>query len=274
MFSIFKTFMAVYETRSFSLAAKRLFVSQPTISHHIADLERELDCTLFLRNKRSATTPTPAADLLYAFSGQLIASWGKTSTAIQRVGDAEILSLTIGMSQSIAAVLFPRIAVALHRVYPHLHYDIQVSNSATVIKQLEGHKIDLGFIEQPLTLSGTQRFTLCRDQLVVAGTNTGTWITREHGSGMGYYIDQYLREQNITPRDTMTVNTNEMVLQLIKDGIGQALISDQIVPPNVPTQPTNAHFLRHFYLLQDEQTDWPHKKQITELICKTADTNN
>ncbi len=69
MFNLLRTFMAVYETRSFSLAAEHLFTSQPTVSHHIQQLEHELNVTLFERNKRSATVPTAAADILYDFSG-------------------------------------------------------------------------------------------------------------------------------------------------------------------------------------------------------------
>lgn len=83
MFNLLRTFMAVYETRSFSLAAEHLFTSQPTVSHHIQQLEHELNVTLFERNKRSATVPTAAADILYDFSGNMLAEWDKTKQALQ-----------------------------------------------------------------------------------------------------------------------------------------------------------------------------------------------
>jgi hypothetical protein len=68
----------------------------------------------------------------------------------------------------------------------------------------------------------------------------------------------------------MQVNTTSMVLQLLQNGVGQALISNKLVPSGVPVQEMGSHFLRHFYLLRDEQSDWPHKRQITELISRTA----
>ena len=99
--------MAVYETRSFSLAATHLFTSQPTVSHHIHQLEHQLKTTLFERNKRSATIPTAAAGILYTFSGNLLAEWEKTQEAIQNSQKDAIVDLHIGVSQSVAAVLFP-----------------------------------------------------------------------------------------------------------------------------------------------------------------------
>ena len=50
MFKRIQSFIAVYETRSFSKAAEQLFISQPTVSVHIKQLELQLNTTLFERN--------------------------------------------------------------------------------------------------------------------------------------------------------------------------------------------------------------------------------
>ncbi|MDU7280879.1 MAG: LysR family transcriptional regulator, partial [Leuconostoc citreum] len=49
MFKLLQTFVAVYETRSFSKAAAQRFISQPTVSVHIQQLEKELGAQLFHR---------------------------------------------------------------------------------------------------------------------------------------------------------------------------------------------------------------------------------
>lgn len=163
MFNLLRTFMAVYETRSFSLAAEHLFTSQPTVSHHIQQLEHELNVTLFERNKRSATVPTAAADILYDFSGNMLAEWDKTKQALQNTTATTTVTLHIGISQSVAAVLFPSLARDLKAAFPYLQFDVAVLNSLQVVNQLESRRLDLGFIEQPLTLKGATRTTLCTD---------------------------------------------------------------------------------------------------------------
>lgn len=270
MFNLLRTFMAVYETRSFSLAATHLFTSQPTVSHHIHQLEHQLKTTLFERNKRSATIPTAAADILYTFSGNLLAKWEKTQEAIQNSQKDVIVDLHIGVSQSVAAVLFSRIAAALKKAFPYLQYDVAVLNSLQVVKQLEGQHLDLGFIEQPLTLKGAVRTTLCTDQLIAAGWSTGTWITREEGSGMRYYTTAYLQAAGISPQHMMTVNNNAMLLALVQQGVGQALLSDQVALGNAPAQAVGPQFQRHFYLLQNPTANWPHKQAMLDKIVEAA----
>lgn len=61
MFKRIQSFIAVYETRSFSKAAEQLFISQPTVSVHIKQLELQLNTTLFERNGRTELVPTTNA---------------------------------------------------------------------------------------------------------------------------------------------------------------------------------------------------------------------
>lgn len=270
MFNLLRTFMAVYETRSFSLAAEHLFTSQPTVSHHIQQLEHELNVTLFERNKRSATVPTAAADILYDFSGNMLAEWDKTKQALQNTTATTTVTLHIGISQSVAAVLFPSLARDLKAAFPYLQFDVAVLNSLQVVHQLESRRLDLGFIEQPLTLKGATRTTLCTDQLTVSGWPTGTWITREEGSGMRYYTTAYLQTTGITPKHLMTVNNNAMLRALVQNGVGQALLSDHIAPPDAPQQAIGKKFQRHFYLLQKPSAHWPHKQAMLDKIIDLA----
>ena len=138
------------------------------------------------------------------------------------------------------------------------------------MNQLESRRLDLGFIEQPLTLKGAIRTTLCSDQLTVSGWPTGTWITREEGSGMRYYTTAYLQTTGITPKHLMTVNNNAMLRALVQNGVGQALLSDRIAPPDAPQQAIGKKFQRHFYLLQKPSTHWPHKQAMLDKIIDLA----
>ena len=52
-----EAFVQVAEEGSFSKAAKELFLTQPTISAHIASLEKELNVRLFIRNTKEVSCP-------------------------------------------------------------------------------------------------------------------------------------------------------------------------------------------------------------------------
>jgi len=64
-------FTAVYEELSFTAAAKRCFVAQPSISAAIQSLETELDRKLFVRHP-SGVTPTRAGNKLYPYASKLL----------------------------------------------------------------------------------------------------------------------------------------------------------------------------------------------------------
>ena len=53
MFEWIKTFIAVYETKNFSAAAKQLYISQPTVSLQIKKLEQHFSIKLFYRNENN-----------------------------------------------------------------------------------------------------------------------------------------------------------------------------------------------------------------------------
>ena len=74
-------FCKVVEQRSFSKAAQAVYLSQPTVSSHIKDLEEHFDTQLVDRLSRRAT-PTKAGELLYGYAKRLIALRDKTESAM------------------------------------------------------------------------------------------------------------------------------------------------------------------------------------------------
>lgn len=265
MFPIFRTFMLVYELRSFSQAADKLFLSQPTVTNQISQLEKRLNTSLFVRKGKRIFKPTPSADILYKFANDLFYDWDQTESKIKNI-DNNLIKLKIGVSQSIACVLFPQIAQALQQNFPNIEYDLQVSNSMTIIKSLESRKLDFGFIEQPLSLSGFKRITLCNDQLVLAGVDNGTWLTREEGSGIGYYNFHYLQETGIKPTQVRLVNNNQLLIELIKNEVGQSLVSSKNNLEGIPLKEIGTKYLRKFFLLYDSNNDWDYRDAVIDLI--------
>lgn len=83
MFPLFETFIAVYETKSFTRASKYLFISQPTVTVRIRKLEEELGTSLFSRGQNQEVIPTEAAMHLYAPALKYIKSWEKLQAEIQ-----------------------------------------------------------------------------------------------------------------------------------------------------------------------------------------------
>ena len=74
-----ETFLAIIETRSFSKAAKRLHVTQSTISHRLASLENELNLQLVVRDQGiSVVELTPKGEELIPIAQRWVTLWKET----------------------------------------------------------------------------------------------------------------------------------------------------------------------------------------------------
>ena len=93
-----QSFTAVVRYRSFTKAAERLYLSQPTISTHIRNLEEELGTCLIVRTKRSVDV-TPRGQELYecacnilSLRDNLIRRWSSNESRIIQLGASTIPS--------------------------------------------------------------------------------------------------------------------------------------------------------------------------------------
>lgn len=93
-------FLAVFEENSVSAAARRCFISQPSVSAAIAALEAELGAQLFVRHRRG-TAPTPAAAQLYPVARRLVDEAGALRAAFRAPPTSR--QLTVGLMRSLDA---------------------------------------------------------------------------------------------------------------------------------------------------------------------------
>lgn len=249
MIKFFNVFQAVYETRSFSQAAEQLYISQPTVSVQIHQLEQTLGTPLFTRDHHGVS-PTAAADLLYQEGLVLTDRWQELVDQVQHATEPHV-TCRIGVSNTIAATQLPSIVAQLPpTVLQEFDCQLLLMNSAAIVDDLVAHNLEFGFIEQPLTASGITRQTFFTDQLVHAGDpKQPLWLLREAGSGVRHYTERYLAQHNLTPKQVMVVNNNDIIVRLLTQGIGQTIVSKNVLPPSVTYQPLGSQFTRQFYFL-------------------------
>ena len=265
MFNFLNSFRLVYETHSFSLAASQLFVTQPTVSNQIRQLEAQLKTQLFSRKGNSEVLPTNAAKILYESSTKLLAEWNVTKRTLKTIDKKRTLRLKIGVSQTIAQTILPELLERLHRYSPNLAINVSVSNSDTVLEKLNKHKINVGFVEKPVISPSLERVSIASDELVCIGTPTDVWLSREPGSGIYKYSEQYLLEMGVSPNKVIQVNETNLLIKLVRQGVGQTVISKRMAPNDVPITYLGPHFNRLFYLLYSK-TDYLLDTQFKKII--------
>ena len=115
-----EAFVKVTEGRSFSKAAKELFLTQPTISAHIASLEKELNTRLFVRNTKEVSLSEDGT-VLYEYAKQMVELERKIEYAFLHEEQDAPQCITIAASTIPAQYLLPRILARFSERYPKEH---------------------------------------------------------------------------------------------------------------------------------------------------------
>lgn len=243
MFKWLKTFRMCYELRNFSLAAEKLYISQPAVSNQLKQLEEELDCVLFVRTGKQEMTPTKAAEVLYGRVLNLADDWEETLHLMRGQTD-NILPCRIGASHTFAVYYLPTILNVMIAEFPMLSFEVEMLNSEEVLEGVEKHNYHLGFIEKPLVTGTSERIELLKDELVIAGPiDSDVWLSREETSGVYHYMDHYLTDHNLNPK-RMIIKNNEVIVRLLAEGLGTSIISKKALPEGVPFTELGEEYLR------------------------------
>ena len=269
-----ETFISVYQSRSFSIAAHELFVTQPTISVRIEHLERELGVQLFTRKYRQEIVPTEAGKVLYHQALQMRELWRETEDELRYVGDNDRHLIRLGFSQTLATTIAPRFLARARQITPALDWEVTVDNSEAVLSLIDNKKLDAGLIEKSM-LTDTSlvvRQELATDQLVRIGQPTGTWIIREPGSGIEHYTELFFNEYDVQPDHTIMLNRNDLILKLVDAGVGETIVSKSVLPADYPYEELNPHFERTLYFLNSKDMDKDMLAVILEAMKRVAGT--
>jgi len=159
------TFLAVEQTGSFTRAAVRLGIQQPTVSQQIRRLERQVGRTLVLRDTHSVAL-TADGEAMAGFARNIIAA--SEQAAAYFSGDRPSGRLRIGIADDLALTRLPQILRDFRRDNPLVDFDLRVDQSGLLHQRLERDRLDVFIGKRP---AGEQRGQLVkRERMVWVGT--------------------------------------------------------------------------------------------------------
>lgn len=125
-------FLAVAEEGSFSGAAKRLALTQPTVSFHIDNLEKRLGCPLVERTAKG-TTLTVYGQVLYDNTGKADALLTAAESQLRAMAAGAAGRITLGASTIPAEYILPGLVASFLRDHPGLDVVLRTGDSQSVL---------------------------------------------------------------------------------------------------------------------------------------------
>lgn len=139
-----RIFVACAENKSFSVAAEKLFLTQPTVSKWIAKLERQLDCKLFLRGANGVIL-TKQGEMLLAKWQPMLLYFNESLDAVKAAGNSaeaiRIGCLTHLRYEGIITDALSRFS----NVHPETQIILEAYEFKELRENLHGHRLDAAF---------------------------------------------------------------------------------------------------------------------------------
>jgi DNA-binding transcriptional LysR family regulator len=136
-----KAFLLAVETKSFTLAASRLAVTQPSFTSLIQDLESVLGVRLFERTTRSIALTAAGQELLERIE-RPIADLEEAYRSMQDLSKARRGAIVMGALPSISLTLVPQALEALNRTHPGLQVRVVEAHNDELISMLRTNQIE------------------------------------------------------------------------------------------------------------------------------------
>ena len=146
---LYKTFYEVAKCSSFSKAAEKLYVTQPSISYAIKQLETNLDTKLFYRIPSGVKLTSEGKEILgyVEKSYNLLISGERNLIESQNFTHGKV---AVGVQSHIGKFFLFPLVESFHRDYPNIEINIISRNTEEMIEALENNNIDFMIDTSPI----------------------------------------------------------------------------------------------------------------------------
>ena len=293
-FKQLEAFVAVVDYGSFSEAARRLYLTQPTISAHIRSLEDELHMKLIIRTTKK-TTVTAKGYQLYDSAVRML---DIRNNLLENFTGAHKHMIDLAASTIPSSYLLPELLAAFGKAHPDVYFHSVQSDSAESISRVLDGTVDLALVGQNTRDESCVFLPFCYDELVLATPVTDRYLSlyshlpdepvsfrdfakdpiiiREKGSGTKKEMDLFLEKNGIIPGNLNVVarmNDLESIKKSIVNGLGISILSSRSVTDLQKTkqilvfplgEPTHK---RSFYIVYSKNRILkPHVKQFIQFV--------
>lgn len=293
-----RSFIGVVRHKSFSMAAKYLYLSQPTISTHIKQLESELGVQLLVRSTKDVLL-SEEGKIFYPYALQLLEIENQAWNQLNKNEGNSDSVVSIAVSSVPGYYVLPSFLSNIRGKYPSVTFNIIEGDSGNVIQKLLDFEAEIGVGSVPGDSEKIYSEILFEDEIVLLTPNTEkyrnmkgkfpkelfkseSFIVREFGSGTKTMTENMEKELKLDVASFSVAarfESSEMVRRAVEAGLGVAFISKTAAKESLEQERAVAftfpdiHTKRQLYLMihrerilskAAEATLWALKKYCKE----------
>lgn len=241
-----KIFIAVAEYGKMSRAAEQLYISQPTVSQAIHELEEHYNVRLFERYAKKLFI-TVAGERLLDLARRAVEQFDRLEEVMLGVGGRE--RLQIGVTRTVGSSLLSRLLTDFKEACPDIDAYSYVGNTRMLEEHLLAARLDVGIVEGTVKSPDLISVPMIDDVLVLACSKSHPFafkdaldvrelegkefVMREEGSGTRALFQEYLDKNRISIQVRMVASEIDVIRNAILKNNYLAVVSSRLLEKEI-----------------------------------------
>lgn len=230
----FRKLNIFYETASslnMTEVGKKLYISQPSISQAIKEMEKEVGIILFDRIGKKLHL-TYEGEIYLKYVKRILNLYDEVKVTLENSRSNINGKIRVGASTTIGVYVLPEIVKQFLTENSDAEISIVIENTAVIEKMILDNNVDIGFVEGNVRCNELIEEEIINDRLIfikskdsIINTNKKlSLIMREEGSGTREIVESALRISQIDYNILMELGSTEAILKVVEVGLGIACV--------------------------------------------------
>lgn len=258
-------FVAVAESGHIGSAANKLYISQPTVSHVISQIEETYHVKLFERLSRKLYITETGEELLQ-YARHLLANFRDMEHYLYHA--SEQICLHIGASLTVGSFFLAGMVTKFERENPNIRVRVYIDNTKNIISRILDGSLDVAVVEGDVSsddvlekvvyedelvlICGKSHPFACRKSVRLSELKNMDFVLREEGSGTRDFLINLTEKRGIPIVEKWVCHSSDSIINIVAAGQGVSILSKSLVlhEPDVVQVPiVNMALKRKFRLV-------------------------
>lgn len=258
-------FVAVAESGHIGSAANKLYISQPTVSHVISQIEETYHVKLFERLSRKLYITETGEELLQ-YARHLLANFRDMEHYLYHA--SEQICLHIGASLTVGSFFLAGMVTKFERENPNIRVRVYIDNTKNIISRILDGSLDVAVVEGDVSSDDVLEKVVYEDELVLicgkghpfayrksvrlSELKNMDFVLREEGSGTRDFLINLTEKRGIPIVEKWVCHSSDSIINIVAAGQGVSILSKSLVlhEPDVVQVPiVNMALKRKFRLV-------------------------
>lgn len=239
---LYRVFYEVAQHKSFSKAAKSLFLTQPAVSQSISQLETELNIRLFNRNPQGVIL-TQEGNLLYDYVHSALNLLSSGENKMDEFKNLQGGKIAIGVGDTISRYFLLPYLEKFHQLYPEISFKLVNGTTFELVEILKQGKIDIAICNFPVVDERLEKIKCknIQDTFVYGSKYQGQFnkavsieevlnypiICLDQDSISRHFMDNWLSEKKLALNPEFELGSHDLLLDFAKINLGIACVTKE-----------------------------------------------